>query len=87
MNPAGWEPGGTNAAGVVVHAVALRTALHGRPASSTRKPVLLLLISAAALLVFMRDGRLALVSALVAGVVAVALSTAALRAGLVMSPD
>lgn len=84
VNLAGWESGGSSSPGVVVHAAALRTALHGSPATQAGKPLLLLLLSGAALLVFMRNWRLALVAGLVAGIALFAGATTALRSGLVV---
>ncbi len=59
VNLAGWETVKRESPGVVVHAAALRTALHGTPAAEPAKPVTFLLITAAACLVLMRDWRLA----------------------------
>jgi len=84
VNRAGWEDGGPSSPGVVVHAAALRTALYGNPPQEAGKPYLLVLVSLCALLVFMRDWRLALVTAVVAAAVLFVLALAALRSGLVL---
>lgn len=84
VNLAGWEAGGKSSPGIVIHAAALRSAMHGLPATSPGKPLLLLLVSAAALLALMRHGGLAIVSAIVLAAVLFAGATAALRAGLVV---
>jgi adenylate cyclase len=82
VNLAGWETKKHDSPGVVVHAAALRTALHGKPAEEAGKPLMLLLVSAAALLVLMRDWRLALVTGLVTTALLLALATSSLHAGL-----
>jgi adenylate cyclase len=81
VNLAGWETFRHNSPGVVVHAAALRTAMHGDPAEGAGKPVLLLLVAAAATLVLMRNWRLAFVTGLVGGALFLAAVTFALHRG------
>ena len=81
VNVAGWEDGGRLTPGVVVHAQSLRTALAGAPAEASR-PVSVLILTLAALLVLMRDWRLALVTAALGAVLLVAAATLSLRAGV-----
>lgn len=81
LNLAGWEAGGRDSPGVVVHAQALRTALHGNPPEEAGRPVVVLLVSVAALLALMRDWRLALLTGILAAVALMAMSLAALRSG------
>ncbi len=61
VNLAGWEPGGgRDAPGVLAHAQALRTALHGTPIEPAHPAALVFLLSACALVLALRDWRLAL---------------------------
>jgi class 3 adenylate cyclase len=77
VNLAGWEPPGRkDAPGVLAHAQALRTALHGAPIEPAHPATLVFLLSACALLLAIRDWR----AAFVAGV----LATTGLLAGSVM---
>jgi adenylate cyclase len=77
LNLAGWEPGGRkDAPGVLAHAQALRTALHGTPIEPAHPATLVFLLSACALLLAIRDWRVALVAG--------GLSAAALLAGAVL---
>jgi class 3 adenylate cyclase len=74
LNLAGWEPAErTDAPGVVAHAQALRTAIHGTPIAPAHPATLVFLLSACALLFAIRDWRLALAAG--------ALATAGLLAG------
>lgn len=81
VNFAGWESGGRESPAIVVHAQALRTALARAPREASR-PTSVLLVALAALLVLMRDWRLALVAGIlaVAGVFLVAVL--ALKGGI-----
>ena len=81
VNLAGWETAKRDSPGVVVHAAALRTALHGNPADDAGKPFTVVLVSATALLVFMRNWRLAFVAAAVAAALLIAGATYALHSG------
>lgn len=80
VNLAGWEPPGRTSPTVVVHAQALRTAMAGAPTEAVR-PLTVVLLTLAALLALMRDGRLAALTALLAALAAVAGAAAALRGG------
>jgi adenylate cyclase len=64
VNFAGWESGGTDSPGVVVHAQSFRTAILDAAPREASRPVILVLVTLAALLVLMRDWRLALVTAI-----------------------
>lgn len=67
VNLAGWEPGGRkDAPGVLAHAQALRTALHGSPIEPAHPATLMFLLSACALLLAIRDWRVTLVAGLLA---------------------
>jgi len=81
VNLAGWEDGGRVTPGVVVHAQSLRTALAGAPVEAAR-PISVLVLTLAALLVLMKDWRLALVTAALGTVAFVAVATFSLRSGV-----
>jgi len=82
VNLAGWEPGGgRDAPGVLAHAQALRTALHGTPIEPAHPAALVFLLSACALLLAIRDWRLALAAGGLAAAGLVAGSLAMLRDG------
>jgi CHASE2 domain-containing sensor protein len=80
-NLAGWEPAGRDAPGIVVHAQALRTALLGTAPGQASRPLAVLLLVAGALLVLVRDWRLALAGAAAAIGVLFAAALIALGAG------
>lgn len=82
VNLAGWETIEGSTPGVVAHAAALRTALHGQPPREASAPAVFVLVTLAALLVLMRDARLAALAALVLAGTALGLATAALHFGL-----
>ena len=81
VNLAGWETVRDTAPGIVVHAQSLRTALAGAPIEATR-PISVLVLTLAALLVLMKDWRLALVTAALGTVAFVAVATFSLRSGV-----
>ena len=81
VNFAAWEDGGATSPGVVVHAQILRTALAGAAPQQASRPVVLLLLSLAALVYLVRAARLAAAWALLAGLAALVLAIVALRAG------
>ncbi len=84
VNLAAWEPGGKTSPAVIVHAQSLRTALqHAAPAEASR-PVALILTALAALVVLMRNWRLALATALLGAAGLVVGAIFALRAGYFM---
>ncbi len=82
VNLAGWEPPGrSDAPGVLAHAQALRTALHGTPIEPAHPATLVFLLSACALLLAIRDWRLAFVAGALAATGLVAGSVMLLRGG------
>lgn len=82
VNLAGWEAGGGDSPAVVVHALALRTALaRSAPRESSRVPVVFL-VAAAALLVLVRDPRHGALVGLLAAAGFFVLGTLALRGGV-----
>jgi adenylate cyclase len=83
---ANWEPasrGDTPA--IVVQALALRTALLDAAPQPARRPWAVLLAAAAALIVLLRDWRVAALAAVAGCGILVAVGTVALRGGLVLS--
>ena len=84
VNYAGWEPPARDSPAVVVHAQALRTALLDAAPVEAPRPLLVILVSLAALVFLVRDWRLAaLTGALTLAAMLVA-SLLMLRAGLVL---
>jgi adenylate cyclase len=81
VNLAGWESGGGLSAAVVVHAQSLRTSLAEAPTEAAR-PLSVVLVTLVALIVLMREWRMALASALLVGIVLLAGGAAAVRAGI-----
>jgi CHASE2 domain-containing sensor protein len=81
VNLAGWEPAGRDTPGVVVHALSLRTALSEAAPQEASRPLVVLLLSAAALLYLMRDWRLALAGLGLAGAGFFVVALMALHAG------
>jgi len=84
VNLAGWEPAAPDSPAIVVHAAALRTALLGAAPSDASRPMIVLLLSAAALAFLVRGLRIALAAALLAAIVAFVAALLALRAGVVL---
>ena len=82
VNLAGWERGGRTSPGVVVHAQALRTALQGAAPEEAGRPAALVLVTLAALLVLVRDWRLALAAALLLGAALAIGAALMLRSGI-----
>jgi adenylate cyclase len=82
VNFAGWEDGGRESPAVVVHAQSLRTALmHAAPREASR-PLSVVLVTLAALLVLMRDWRQSLVTGILAAAAIFVLAVIALRGGI-----
>ena len=81
VNPAGWETESGSTPGVVLRAQTLRTALAGAAPREAPAPLRGLVITAAALLVLMRDWRMAALTGLLATLAATVASVTALRAG------
>jgi CHASE2 domain-containing sensor protein len=84
VNLAGWEPPAPDSPAIVIQAAALRTALARAAPQEASKPLIVLLLSAAALLFLLRDVRIALGSVLLAAIAVVLMAVLALRAGVVM---
>ncbi|APV49165.1 hypothetical protein BWI17_05410 [Betaproteobacteria bacterium GR16-43] len=84
VNLAGWETTKYDAPGVVVHASALRTAMHGNPPEEVGKPFKIILVSLAALLFLMANWRLALITGGIAAAALIAGATFALHHGHVL---
>jgi CHASE2 domain-containing sensor protein len=80
LNLAGWEEGGRTSPTVVVHAQALRTAIAGSPGEATR-PLVVVLLTLAALVALVRDWRMAAVTAVLAGALLFVGALVALRGG------
>lgn len=81
-NFAGWESDRGDSPAVVVHAQSLRTALAGAAPMEASRALVMLAVGLAALLVLMRDWRLAWVSAALGAALAFAGAVVSLRAGL-----
>jgi CHASE2 domain-containing sensor protein len=84
VNPAGWEQQTRDTPAIVLQAQTLRTALARAAPRETSRAVGVLLVSLAALIVLVRDARMASITALVAAAVAAILGVAALRSGTLL---
>jgi adenylate cyclase len=82
VNLAGWEPLERESPAIVVHAQALRTALARAAPAEASRPLLMLLVTVAALLVLARDWRHALAWATLASALVAAVAVLALRGGI-----
>jgi CHASE2 domain-containing sensor protein len=82
VNLAGWEPGGRTSPAIVVHALSLRTALQGAAPEEASRPLVVLILSLAALLALMSDWRLAAATGILLAAGAFVAATLALRGGL-----
>jgi CHASE2 domain-containing sensor protein len=82
VNLAGWEPAGRESPGVVVHAISLRTALLDAAPQEASRPLVVLLLSLAALTFLVRDWRLALAVLALVAVGTFVAAIIALRGGL-----
>ncbi len=82
VNFAGWEDEGRESPAVVVHAQSLRTALLRAAPREAARPVSVILVALAALLVLVRDWRHALAAGILAATGIFVLSVLALRGGL-----
>jgi adenylate cyclase len=82
VNFAGWESGKAGSPGVVVHAQSLRTALLNAAPEEGSRPVILVLVTLAAMLVLMRDWRLALLAAILGAAGFFVAGALALRSGV-----
>lgn len=81
VNLAAWESGAHHTSGTLLRAQTLRTALAGAAPREASRPLGVILVTAAAVIVLMRDWRMAAVTAGVAAAVALAVGIVALRAG------
>ena len=82
VNLAAWETEASSTPGIVLRAQTLRTALARAAPRDVSRPLAILLVSAVALVVLVRDWRMTAVTALVAGLVSAVVSLGALRAGV-----
>lgn len=82
LNLAAWETDAPTSPGVVVHAQTLRTALADAAPQQASRPLVVLLVSLAALLFLMREPPMAALTGLLGGVAAVVGGLLALRAGV-----
>lgn len=82
VNFAGWEHGARESPAVVVHALALRTALLERAPREASRPVAAILVTLAAFLFLIRDSRHALLVGILAAAGLLVLAVLALRAGV-----
>lgn len=82
VNLAAWEVDARNTPGVVLRAQTLRTALAGAAPREASRPLAILLAALAALIVLMRDWRMAGLTAMVAATAAGVAGMTALRAGV-----
>lgn len=82
VNLAAWESDAASTPGVVLRAQTLRTALARAAPREASRPLAVLLVSVAALVVLVRDWRMAALSAGVAAVAAVGIGVTALRGGI-----
>ena len=81
LNLAAWETDAAHSPSVVVHAQTLRTALAQSAPREASRPLVVLLVSLAALVLLVRDPRMAAVTALLAAVGAAVVGLVALHAG------
>ena len=81
VNPAGWETQSRDTPAIVLQAQTLRTALAGVAPREIPRWMGVVLVSLAALIVLMRDPRMASIAALVAATGLAVLGVAALRSG------
>ena len=81
FNMAAWEPAGGDTPGIVAHAQALRTALLGAAPAEAARPVSVLLVVAAALLLGIRRPRLLAMAAVLGAAALAAVAVLALRGG------
>jgi CHASE2 domain-containing sensor protein len=87
VNLAGWESGTHDSPAIVVHAQALRTALARSAPADASRAVILLLITAAAILVLVKDWRIAAAWGVLATVILLTAVVFALRSGLFIGPS
>jgi adenylate cyclase len=86
VNLAAWETDGRDTPAIVIQAQILRTAMQGAAPREATRPLVVLLVAVAALLVLLEDWRMAAVAALAALLFGAAADVAALRSGLFVPP-
>jgi CHASE2 domain-containing sensor protein len=86
VNVAGWENEPRESPAIVVHAQSLRTALAQAAPRDASRPLLMVLLTAAALLVLVRDARYATAWALLGTALLLVANVAVLRAGVALAP-
>ena len=84
LNLAGWESEARNSPGIVVHAQTLRTALAGASPRQAPQPLVVILLSLAALVFLVRDPRMSAVTGLLLAAGTVIVATVALRGGVLV---
>ncbi|MBC8022779.1 MAG: CHASE2 domain-containing protein [Burkholderiales bacterium] len=87
VNLAGWEPAANDSPAVVVHAQALRTALARAAPTEASRPLVMLLLAVAALLVLVSDWRHALGWAVLGTAVFLVGTVFLLRGGFYVAPS
>ena len=87
VNLAGWEPPSGDSPAIAVHAQALRTALARAAPEDASRPMLVVLLTIAALLVLVRDWRHSLAWAILATAALLAAGVASLRGGIALAPS
>jgi len=86
VNLAAWETEGGDTPAIVLQAQILRTALLGAAPREAARPLVVLLVAVAALLVLIEDWRMAAIAALAALLFGAAADVAALRSGVFVPP-
>ena len=84
VNLAGWESDAASTPSIVLRAQTLRTALANAAPREASRPLAVLLVSLAALVVLVREWRMTALTALVAAAIAMVAGVVALRAGAFM---
>ena len=85
-NLAAWESDASSTPGIVLRAQTLRTALANAAPREASRPLAILLVSLAALVVLVRDWRMAAVTGLLVAMLAAVVSVTALRSGIFLPP-
>ena len=82
FNMAGWEPPARDSPAIVVHAQSLRTAMLGAAPDEASRPLVVVILSVAALLTLLRDWRLSFLCALIAAAASFTGALVSLHGGL-----
>src|SRR5687768_15527337 len=85
-NLAAWETDAASTPGIVLRAQTLRTALANAAPREASRPLAVLLVSLAALVVLVHDWRMAAVTGLLVALLATVASVTALRSGVFLPP-